>query len=44
MHFRIADLVTEGDLDEFTTELCLIGETFSGDAIEGCVGVTIVGG
>ena len=44
MHFRIADLVISGDLNELTTQLCVNGLTLGGDAIHGCDTVTIVGG
>ncbi len=44
MHFRIPALVASGDLDEFTTELCVNGSTTGGDEITGCDFVTIVGG
>ena len=42
MHFDKQTLISNGDLDESTTELTLNGETFGGQAIQGGDGVNIV--
>jgi hypothetical protein len=44
LHFSVAELVSSGDLNELSVELCLNGATLDGDAVHGCDGVSIVGG